>query len=127
MKSSVAIALLEAVVLLQAAGIANAASWYSLHADRDAELQACATEFGGSVTFVSASAEPWWTGRATGDQVCAGLKAGSCTKVMDWQCNVLPCSHTSEGSRASECSGAVGPCGEPVKSISLGDGAQAAA
>ena len=103
-----------AVGALLGSPLVAGSSWYSLHSDRDAALQACATEFGGRVTFESGSAEPWWTSATTGDQVCAGLKAGGCTKVMDWQCNVLPCSGTSEASRASECGGPVVPTPPPT-------------
>ena len=105
-----------AAALLGSPPLVTGSIWRALHSDRDAALQACATELGGRVAaFESGSAEPWWTSATTGDQVCAGLGfSGGCTKVVDWQCNVLPCSGTSEASRASECGGPVVPTPPPT-------------
>jgi hypothetical protein len=80
--------------------IVSGSSWYGLTHDRDSELRACASELGGTITFKPGSQ---WTTRTTGHEVCAQLNAGGCKKVVDWGCNVYPCSHTSEGSRITEC------------------------
>lgn len=48
--------------------------------------------------------QPWWTPSTTGDEVCKHF-GGTCSKILDWQCNVKLCSDTCDASRAAMCSG----------------------
>lgn len=82
--------------------IVSGSSWYGMTADRNRELQACASELLGTITF---KPNNQWTTSTTGDEVCAQLNAGGCKKVVDWNCKVFSCSETSERSRITECDG----------------------
>jgi hypothetical protein len=81
-------------------GCAYATSWVGLAGDRNKELTKCARAFGGPVTFLPSGA---WGAGETGSKACAKEKAGGCSKVMDWQCNVLDCSATVQASRLVMC------------------------
>lgn len=40
--------------------VARSSGWFGLDSDRNAQLTACAAQFGGPVTFFTPSQEPWW-------------------------------------------------------------------
>lgn len=46
--------------LVASVDVARSSGWFGLDSDRNAQLTACAAQFGGPVTFFTPSQEPWW-------------------------------------------------------------------
>ena len=46
--------------LVASVDVARSSGWFGLNSDRNAQLTACAAQFGGPVTFFTPSQEPWW-------------------------------------------------------------------
>jgi hypothetical protein len=98
---------LSAVV---ASSPAKAAVWVGLSGDRNRELTKCAAPFGGgNVHFLPNQSSSWPAG-TTGSGACTREHAGACSKVIDWQCHVLPCSASASlSARLTLCEGQPAP------------------
>ena len=113
MAPSLALGRIRAVLLLalplamQQLPAAEAVEWVGLTGDRNKELTKCAANFGGSVKFLPDNA---WPAGTTGAGACSKEKVGHCSKMLDWQCKVLPCTaDASQPARITMCGGSPAP------------------